>query len=440
LSGIEARSQSPLRAKANSQSGAWLWPSEREIAPRPRHVAFLLDHLGGGGGQKLPLMLADALACRGHRVTLLVGEARGALVSQVSERVEVVPLERASQPVARARALLADLRGFPHVLDSQTIVFLPSLVKALRELAPDVLLTARPYMNVEGALALRRAGVGTSLIVAEYNTLSQSTLMSHPLRRRLLPGVLRRVYERAAAVVATSQGVAGDLAALTGLTREQITTIHPPVDADLERLASEPVEHPWLADGEPPLLVAVARLTRAKDIPTLIRAFAHVRAARPARLIVFGDARRPKKTRKRIAELRALAASLGVEQDVLLPGYCDNPLAFMARASVFVLSSITEGFGMVVAQALAVGCPVVSTDCPHGPSEILAGGRFGRLAPVGDAMALGDAILATLADPPDREALKRRGASFSLDNAVDRYEMLIQRSCSAVAARDVAAG
>jgi glycosyltransferase involved in cell wall biosynthesis len=284
-------------------------------------------------------------------------------------------------------------------------------------------------MNVEGALAVRLARTGTAHVIGEYNTLSQSTVLGSALRSRLLPRILRRAYEQAAAVIALSDGVADDLTALTGLARERITTIHPAVDADLEALASAPVAHPWLAGDGPPVVIGVARLTRAKDIPTLIHAFAHVRAARPARLLVLGDAGGAHKTAKRIAELRALAGRLGVETDVDLLGYVDNPLAYMARASVFALSSVTEGFGLVVAEALAVGCPVVATDCPHGPAEILENGRYGRLVPVRDAAALGDAILATLAAPPDRAALRSRGASFSLERALLRYEALIERCC-----------
>jgi glycosyltransferase involved in cell wall biosynthesis len=392
-----------------------------------RHIAFVLDHLGGGGSQKFTLMLATELVRRGHRATLLVGEARGAYASQLPAGIRLVELPPGKRSRARVMALLADPRGFAHALDSPTLKFLPGLVAALRDSAPDVLLTPGPYLHLEGALALRLAGVRAAHWMGEYNTLSQSTALASPLRRRLLLGVLRRGYSGAAAVVAISHGVADDLAALTGIPRSSITTIYPGVDGDVERRAAEPVDHPWLADDGPPLLINIARLTRAKDLATLIRAFAHVRAARPARLLVFGDARRPKKTARRIAELRALSSELGIEQDVDLPGYVGNPLACMARSSVFALSSLTEGFGLVVAQALAVGCPVVSTDCPHGPSEILDGGRFGRLVPVGDAEALGDAILATLAAPPDRETIKRRGASFTLEATVAGYEALLAR-------------
>jgi glycosyltransferase involved in cell wall biosynthesis len=151
-----------------------------------------------------------------------------------------------------------------------------------------------------------------------------------------------------------------------------------------------------------------------KDFPTLLKAFARVRAVREARLVILGEGK------KRI-ELETLAQELGVAAEVDLPGWVDNPFAWMARAAVFVLSSAYEGLPGVLIQALACGCPVVSTDCPSGPAEILAGGTYGPLVPVGDDQALANAIFAVLSAPPDRDRLRARAAMFSMDRAVDQY-------------------
>ncbi len=148
-----------------------------------------------------------------------------------------------------------------------------------------------------------------------------------------------------------------------------------------------------------------------------MKAFARVRAVRPARLVILGEAR---KEEEREA-LLTLANTLGVVEDVALPGYVDNPLPYMARASVFVLSSVREGFGNVLVEAMACGCPVVSTECPSGPAEILENGAYGPLVPVGDDAALADAILSLLDDPPDRDRLRARSMAFGLDAAVDAY-------------------
>ncbi len=162
-----------------------------------------------------------------------------------------------------------------------------------------------------------------------------------------------------------------------------------------------------------------------KDFETLLAAFAQVRGARPARLMILGDVRKGEKDAAYRRGLEALARELGVASDVAFPGFVVNPFAFLSHVALFVLSSRWEGLGVVLIEALACGCPVVSTDCPSGPSEILGGGRWGRLAPVGDAAALAEAIVLTLDQPPDREALRERAQTFSIDRAIQRYAELL---------------
>jgi glycosyltransferase involved in cell wall biosynthesis len=180
--------------------------------------------------------------------------------------------------------------------------------------------------------------------------------------------------------------------------------------------ASEPVSHPWFTPGQPPVILGVGRLTPQKDFPTLLRAFALVRRQRPARLVIVGEGR----TEAKEALLR-LAIELGCPDDVSLPGFTHNPFCFMANASVFVLSSLHEGLPGVLIQALACGVPVVSTDCPSGPREILEGGRHGRLVALGDFAAMADAITEALERPGDGAARMARGRQFSVERAVDRY-------------------
>jgi glycosyltransferase involved in cell wall biosynthesis len=184
--------------------------------------------------------------------------------------------------------------------------------------------------------------------------------------------------------------------------------------------AAEPAPHPWLEPGQPPVVMGLGRLVPQKDFPTLIRAFARVRAERPARLLIVGPGSAAAQ-----AELRALAAALGCAEDTALPGPTLNPFAYLARAGVFVLSSLHEGLPGVVIQALACGAPVVATDCPSGPREILKGGRFGRLVPMGDAAAIAEAITATLDAPGDRAPRVARAMEFSVDRSVDRYLALL---------------
>ena len=163
----------------------------------------------------------------------------------------------------------------------------------------------------------------------------------------------------------------------------------------------------------------MGNLIRIKDFATLIRAFARLRATRPARLVILGEG-------PEHGSLEQLARQLGVAPDVDLPGFTINPYAFMARADVFALASRVEGLSNAIIEALACGCPVVSTDCPNGPAEVLEHGRYGRLVPVGDEAALTEAIAATLQASPDRDKLRRRAADFSVERATERYLQLLE--------------
>jgi len=227
--------------------------------------------------------------------------------------------------------------------------------------------------------------------------------------------VIRCVYPWADAIVAVSNGVADDLSLTAGIPRERITTIYNPVVMpELHEKARAALNHPWFAPGTPPVLLGAGRLVAQKDFTTLIKAFARVRAVRPARLMILGEG-------EQRGSLEGLARELGVSADVTLPGFVLNPFPYMARASVFVLSSAWEGLPGVLIQALACGCPVVSTDCPSGPVEILENGKYGPLVPVGDDEVLAQAILSVLNTLPDRDRLRAQAAMFSMARAADQY-------------------
>jgi glycosyltransferase involved in cell wall biosynthesis len=389
-----------------------------------------LEDFDGGGIQKVSLVLAGALIERGYPLDLLVCRNGGALTAMVPEAACVTELPRAPLWKARQMVLTSRAARLPHLAAelflSPTLTHLPALVRALVERRPAALYTATPFMNVEAALAQKIAGTATRVITTEHNAISRGNPLAAGWHGRLLPRLMRAVYPMAAANVAVSDGVAEDLAAWAGIERARITTIYNPVvTPELLAEATHPVAHPWLQGTGPPVILAAGRLGRAKDFRMLIRAFAILRRQRAARLIILGKVRSEKKTAKRIAELEAIARGQGVADDVDLPGFVANPIAYNSRASLFALSSINEGLPGVLIQALACGCPVVSTNCPSGPFEILDGGRYGLLVPVGDADALAKAMATTLDAPPEREALRRRAELFNVDRAVSRYEALM---------------
>jgi len=395
-------------------------------------IAIYIPTLAGGGAELSMLRLAGELAERGHAVDLLLNRRRGAYAERVPANVNVVELARYS----KWRARLAVWRARPRDLDVvlrpvmtarvpiMSLRYLGGLADYLRSRRPGVLVSAMFYSNLVALWARDLAGVHVPVVVTEHNTLSQRIAQGRSrggetARWRHLPALIGRVYPRADAIVTVSDGVAGDLAEITGLARQSIATIYNPVVfPQLEARAREQLTHDWFGADNPPVLIAVGRLEAQKDFGTLLEAFARVRAGRAVRLIVLGEG-----SQREMLETRAQA--LGVAADVLFPGWVDNPYAWMSRAALFVLSSEWEGLGNVLIEAMACGCPVVSTDCPHGPREILEGGRFGPLVPVHDADALSRAIVAALAAPLPATLLRERASAFSLGHSADRYEALI---------------
>lgn len=376
-------------------------------------LALFLSGLSGGGAQRRMVTLANAFAARGHAVDLVVVRPEG-------------PFRRDLSPAVRLVALDPLLAGLPWIRERKgrwVTAGVPSLAGYLRRERPPVLLSTSHPANIAALWARRLARVRTRLAISANVHLSRSDAGGRRALPRFRLWQARRFYRWADAVIANADGIAEDLARVTGLPRERIRTIHNPVvTPELQEKMRDPLDHPWFAPSAPPVLLGVGKLKPQKDFATLLRAFSRVRAVRSARLLVLGEGEEK-------GRLEALARELGVAADTAFPGFVPNPFPYMAGASVFVLSSAWEGFSNVTGEALACGCPVVSTDCPGGgPAEILEGGAFGSLVPVGDDAAMARAILSVLDSPPDRAVLRARAMEFSLDRAVDRYlDILLKR-------------
>lgn len=272
---------------------------------------------------------------------------------------------------------------------------LPTLLalwRYLRRERPRAVLSIMHLGNIVLARCARLPGVVSRCYLSVPNTYGESGKKTNAASRRRKFRQIQRLYPRADGVITVSDGVRHDLETNVGLTDATIHTIYNgSIGEDLVARSRAVIDHPWLKNGDRPVFLAAGGLRLQKDFVTLLRAFAVVRESRPARLIIIGEG--PER-----ANLEALVAELGLEDDVDMPGFVTNPYAWMARADVFVLSSRWEGLVNVVAEALGVGIPIVSTDCPSGPREILADGRYGRLVPVADPPALAAAMSQTLAD------------------------------------------
>jgi len=358
-------------------------------------IAIFLPSLRGGGAERVMVNLARGFSEQGYKVDLVLQRAEGPFLSEVPKKVQIVNLK------AKRMALAL----FP-------------LISYLRRAKPRSLLSAMTHTNIIALLAKKFARVKTRVVVSEHNTISITSHTSKALRNRFLPLIAKHLYYWADAVVAVSKGVADDLSDFFKFPRERIQVIYNPVvTPELLEKAEEPLEHPWFRAGEPPVILGVGRLTKQKDFPTIIRAFAIVRKEIPAKLVILGEGEeRPK--------LEALVEKLGLKKDIALPGFVDNPYKYMKHAAVFVLSSRWEGFGNVLVEAMACGTPVVSTDCPSGPAEILEGGRWGQLVPVGDEKALASAILNCLkmgSQDQGSEVSAHAQRKFGLGTAVEKY-------------------
>ena len=356
-------------------------------------VALFFHGLLGGGVERVMLNLATGFVRRGIAVDMVLGRAEGPLRPQVPPQVRIVDLR-----VKRMHRAL------------------PGLMRYLRTERPQALLSALDHSNVIALWARALARVPTRVVVSVHFDTSQVEAQARSLRDRFVRYWTAPFYPWAEAVVAVSQGVAEDLVHRTGLPRDKVRVIYNPVvTPDLFARAEAPLEHPWFSLGAPPVILGVGRLAKQKDFPTLIRAFARVRQVRPARLLILGEG-------EERAALERLVREEGLEKEVALPGFAENPYPFMKRAAVFVLSSRWEGLGNVLIEALALGRPVVATDCPSGPREILEDGRWGRLVPVGDDAALAEAILEALeAGQAPAGAPQRMVERFGLDAVVEQY-------------------
>jgi glycosyltransferase involved in cell wall biosynthesis len=367
-------------------------------APDRRPIAFFLPSVRGGGAQRVIVNLVQGITERGIPVDVVLAVAEGVFLEQLPAPVRLVDL--------RARRLIRSLGP---------------LTSYLRRERPRYLVSSMSHANLIALWAARLARRSTPVMVTVHNTMSQSTPDQGGLAGRLSSHLLRTFYPWARSVVAVSRGAADDLARTSGLLRERVEVVYNPVITPaMLAQARQPPDHPWFGAGRPAVILGVGRLTRQKDFPTLIRAFAEVRRRRPARLIILGEG-------EERAGLEALIGELGLAEDVALPGFRDNAMAYMAGSALFVLSSAWEGLPTVLIEALAAGTRVVSTDCPSGPREILQGGRLGALVPVGDASALARAMVSAL-DGSAETVPPGALTPFTRDAAVDNYLRLIERA------------
>jgi glycosyltransferase involved in cell wall biosynthesis len=352
------------------------------------HLALFTSHLRDGGIQRVLLNLAEEFVKEGFEVDLVLLRA-GTRNYNVPKGVRVVDI------------------GAPRIYAS-----ISGLIRYLRSEQASTLLSAGTAVNITVLLAHYFSRSPARLVISEHSVTSINIEKSQDWRKKLLPKVMRKTYSSADDVIAVSEGVAKDVQQVTSVSEEKVHVIYNPiVTSEIHSKAEKTLSHSWFSSEERPIILAAGRFTPAKDFSTLIRAFSKISTDREARLVILGEGRKRE-------ELESLVQELNLADDVALPGFVDNPYKYMKRADVFVLSSKWEGFGNVLVEAMACGCPVVSTDCPSGPAEILEDGKWGRLVPIESPEALSRAITRTLDKPING---RERASDFSVDRAVEAY-------------------
>lgn len=358
-------------------------------------LAVVLRAFEGGGAQRDMILLCNALAVKGVRIVILALRVEG-------------PLRRLLDPAIR----VAEVPG------RQLRYAVPGLRRLIRDTAPAVVVSSEASLNLCTLVAVRTLSPASrpKLVLREVGSPSIALHRDPYLQNRIAYRILRRAYAYADRIVTLTDGARRDLASNFAVPDRLIAVmltnaVVPP--ATVSRIAQ------W--DGETgredDLIVCIGRLSPEKDQRTLIRAVSLL-PPRPWRLVIVGDGpERP--------ALQALARELGVGDRIIFAGEVGDPFGFMMRARLAVCASVYEGLGNAVIEALACGTPVISTDCPYGPSEILQGGRYGTLTPVGDAPAMAAAIADALHTAPDRAALRARGLNYTAARAAERFLEII---------------
>lgn len=367
-------------------------------------VCFVIPTLTSGGAERVAVTVLSALRGSHERVLYVFSLDNAVYRDRVASDIRVV--------VARQSSWFARMR---------------ELAAFLREFNPDIVMPFLSYFIT--AIAVQVAGIRAS-VVFNQGTPTSGFLADpdfswrQPLRRRAFAALTRLFYRRADAVVATSQGVADDLALNYGVPRRKIRVLHNPVD--LDAIAQQSREAlPAGFDDDRPVVAAAGRLANVKNYPLLIAAVAQLPDAHQAQVWILGEG--PEQSR-----LESLAAERGLAARVKFLGFQANPWRFIARADVFVLTSAYEGFGNVLIEAMACGTPVVATRSP-GTVEIVENGDNGLLVDH-DSRAVSQAIGALLADRSQRDALAEKArasvSQYALPAVAARYERLFQELVS----------
>ncbi|MEM9888813.1 MAG: glycosyltransferase [Bacteroidota bacterium] len=371
---------------------------------KQNYVALFCNTLNGGGAERVMVTLANGFVQRGLKVDFLLCQKVGSLLEELNSSVRIIDLK-----TSRTRNVIFKLARF------------------LFKNKPDVLLSTQTHINITSVLANWLSFKSTKNVIREASTPSIANHHHSYTKQPLLRNIYKKIYRSADAIVSVSFESRKDIVKYYELSESKIYNIYNPIySTQLINKSLEPVAHDWLNDKSKRVIIGMGRIATPKNFPNLVRAFALVHQQMSnSRLMILGS-KRPRFVHV-YEEVCSVIEQNGLQEVVDLCGFVSNPFAYLSKAALFVLSSDWEGLPGSLIQALSCGCPVVSTKCKSGPTEILENGKYGRLVETNNAPALADAIRMTLENPPDRSVLVQRGQFFDVDNAVESYIELFHK-------------
>lgn len=369
-----------------------------------KRICFFLENLYGGGAERSMLTTAIGFKERGYAVDLLLISASGPYRKDVPEGIHII-----ESGIYRYKLTL--------------FILFFKLVRYILLNKPDAIISALTLCNVQLMLAkmVTRNNVKCLMTIRniEDPELSKKKRTFQIYEHAVLSRMQIFFSSYADKIVTVSLGLANYVKSNYPGSNDRVVTIYNPVySADIIAKSNEYIDGNCFDYKEMPIVITSGRLHPDKNYSTLINAIKKVHQKKLVRLIILGDGDLRN-------ELHELINTLGLQEYVEMLGFKDNPYAYMSRSDVFVLSSNHEGFGRVLVEAMACGCPVVSTDCPSGPREILEDGKWGRLVPTGDYNSMAEAIIETIDNPIPKNLLVARAKCFSIERAVDEYERVI---------------
>jgi len=355
-----------------------------------KKITFIIPSMRGGGAEKVTMLLSNELINRDWEVTLLMCSVVGPYLSSLSSKIKIIKL--------KYNKISRNIFELKKYMDINT---------------KDIFYSSMNYVNIVACISFALSKGQSKLIISEHNDIVEVLNNSNKLLKFIMDKGIKFFYKKADKIICVSKGVEESLNKKYSLSSKTIV-IYNPIQQfnDISSTSTKP--------SSTYNILSIGRLTQQKNFTFLINAFFELRKLLPQhylKLTILGEGELRK-------DLEAQINRLNLNEIVFLPGF-DDISRFLQESNLFVLSSNREGFGNVIVEALSAGLPVVSTDCPSGPSEILENGKYGKLVPINDVKSLRDSMYQLLLNPnqlSNSQERKQKANEFNVEKIINLYE------------------